>query len=68
MRHMVPYPWAGPILQFRCTHCDWSFYIEHVQRQGVRQQERDKATAWFEAHSCDEFRRREWRPTTRSAR
>jgi hypothetical protein len=67
-RKMVPYPQSGPTLQFRCTECDWAFYIEHVLSDGVSFEERRKATAWFHSHTCSEFPRRVPRPPSKPFR
>ena len=68
MRQMVPYPERGPTAQFRCTECDWVFYIQNPMLESVPVQERRKATAWFNLHSCSEFPRRGPKPPLKPVR
>ena len=53
MRQMVSSPSEGPVKQFRCTDCEWAFYVQQPLTPEVPfEVQRSYAQRWFVGHSC----------------
>jgi len=53
MPQMVLYPNPDSITQFRCTHCDWVFYVQKPLTPEVPLElQKRYAEGWFAKHHC----------------
>jgi hypothetical protein len=55
MPYMIPYYHSGLLLKFRCTDCDWTYYIQNPSSATVPRDEEEKAKEQYMAHRCTEF-------------